>query len=132
MKSVTYIKRANIDDLTGFNQLVSSCGGQPLLRSTFGQFNFPSLVEYSYLNIIAGTEKGAIGYASFNDGGLAGQETESFDDLLDEIRTILPTVQVYFCFSHIILYLVAFVIVFIFFCSVLVDFQHFVSELLGH
>lgn len=67
------------------------------MRSIFGQFSFPALIEYSFLNIVAGTEKGVVAYASFNDGGLAGQETESFDDLLDEIKTILPTVQVCCC-----------------------------------
>ena len=90
MKSVKYLRKATIEDLGGFNQLVTACGGQPLLRSIFGQYNFPSLIENSYLSIIAATEKGTIAFASFNDGGLASQETESFDELLDHLRELIP------------------------------------------
>jgi len=90
MKNVKYIRLATVDDAPGFNQLVSSCGGQPLLRSVFGQYNYPALVEYSYISLIAANDKGTIAFASFNDGGLASQETESFDEYLDYIREILP------------------------------------------
>ena len=90
MKSVKYIRKATIEDSAGFSQLVSACGGQPLLRSIFGQYNYPSLIEFSYLTLVAASDKGTIAFASFNDGGLASQETESFDEYLDYLREILP------------------------------------------
>lgn len=91
MDKVTYIRGATIEDTPAFNNLVQACGGQPLLKSIFGQYNYSSLIEYSALTIIAGTENGALAFAAFNDGGIgSASEMDSFDEILDELRNVLP------------------------------------------
>lgn len=84
------IKLATIENNPEFNGLVNACGGQPLLKSIFGQYNFSSLVEFSYLTLIASNDKECLGFVAFNDGGLVSGEMESFDEILEELRPIIP------------------------------------------
>ena len=52
--STTYsIRRAEVEDLRMFSDLVNDQGGQAVFRATFGQFNYANLVEYTYLALVA-------------------------------------------------------------------------------
>jgi hypothetical protein len=120
---INSIRKASIEDNANFNSIVQACGGQPLLKSIFGQYNYSSLIEYSYLSIIATNEKGGVAFASFNDGGINSGEMESFDELMDELRHCIPVkVGTYFDFK---------IISFLYMHIFTLDFKYFILEFLG-
>ena len=46
------VRRSESEDGRYFNNLVTNLGGPNLFRALFGQYNFTSLVEYSYCSLI--------------------------------------------------------------------------------
>ena len=92
MKST--IRRAEIDDARVFSSLISDNGGSSYVKSSFGQFNFSSLVEFSYISLICGDENKASSFCSFNDGSIVGGEPESFEEAMDEVKQLVPEAKV--------------------------------------
>lgn len=89
----TSCHKSSVEDGAAFSSLINGLGGQSLYRALFGQYNFTSLVEYTYVTVSAKNEDGLLGgFASFNDG-LSG-DLESFDHFLEEIATIVPECSV--------------------------------------
>ena len=82
------IRRAEIEDSKAFNTLINGQGGQALFRASFGQYNFSSLVEYSYLSMVAyADDEICTAFASFSDSvSLAGE----FDETIEALQEILP------------------------------------------
>ena len=92
MTEVTYYK-STIEDGLGFSALINSLGGQSLYRSLFGQYNFTSLVEYSYLTISVVNGDGAFsGFISVNDG--LPNDVESFDTFVDAVSSTVSDCSV--------------------------------------
>lgn len=81
--------RATVDDGAAFSALINGLGGQSLYRALYGQYNFTSLVEYSYLTISAKNEEDVLGgFLSFNDA-LTG-DAEPFDEFLNRVSSAAP------------------------------------------
>ena len=88
--------RSTIDDGPAFTALINALGGQSLYRALFGQYNFTSLIEYTYLTISAKNDDGALGgFVSLNDG-LSGDE-DPLDIFLDKIKDFVPGCSVGDC-----------------------------------
>ena len=85
------VRRSEAEDGRLFNSLVTNLGGPNLFRALFGQYNYTSLVEYSYCSLIGLDESEQCGlFATFNDGMLTTQDTIPFNILLDALGEILP------------------------------------------
>ena len=94
----TTCHQSSVEDGAAFSSLINGLGGQSLYRALFGQYNFTSLVEYTYLTVSAKNDEGLMGgFASFNDG-LSG-DLESFDSFLAEIAAFVPGCSVRCVFS---------------------------------
>lgn len=78
------IRRSEIDDSSGFNDLLNYQGGQALFRATFGQFSFINLIEYSCLSLCCYTsEDECIGFVSLSDSG-------DFDSSIKSLKGVVP------------------------------------------
>jgi hypothetical protein len=85
------VRRSEAEDGRHFNNLVTNLGGPNLFRALFGQYNFTSLVEYSFCSLIGLNENDQCGlFATFNDGMLTTQDNVPFDILIDSLSGILP------------------------------------------
>mmetsp|Transcript_25436 Transcript_25436/g.42865 ORF Transcript_25436/g.42865 Transcript_25436/m.42865 type:complete len:1363 (+) Transcript_25436:41-4129(+) len=85
------VRRSESEDGRYFNNLVTNLGGPNLFRALFGQYNFTSLVEYSYCSLIGLNESDQCGlFATFNDGMLTTQDNVPFHELLDALTEVLP------------------------------------------
>jgi hypothetical protein len=84
------IRKAVVDDVRAFNGLINSLGGTNLFRALFGQYNFTSIIEYSYLSLITILNDSSVCFASFSDGLSNSTENISFDYIIEEISQIMP------------------------------------------
>ena len=83
-------RRAEFDDVRDFNNLINGLGGQSLFRAWFGQFNYATLLEYSYLSLICHSNKDiCVGFLSLNDSANSG-DLQSFEPILECIKQLLP------------------------------------------
>lgn len=81
--------KSTLEDGAAFSALINSLGGQSLYRALYGQYNYTSLVEYTYLSVSAKNEEGVVGgFVSLNDG-LPG-DIEPFHDFLEKIALAAP------------------------------------------
>ena len=85
------MRRSEAEDGRHFNNLVTNLGGPNVFRALFGQYNFTSLIEYSYYSLIGINESDQCGlFATFNDGMLTTQDNINFDILIDALTGVLP------------------------------------------
>lgn len=85
------VRRSEAEDGRHFNNLVTNLGGPNVFRALFGQYNFTSLVEYSYYSLIGLNENNQCGlFATFNDGMLTAQDNTPFHILVDALSDLVP------------------------------------------
>lgn len=84
-------RKAEIEDGRYFTGLINSLGGTNLFRALFGQYNYTSIIEYSYLTLIAIKDRDvSVGFASFNDGFISNPDNISFEYIIEEVSQIMP------------------------------------------
>ena len=90
------LRRGEQSDSRIFTGLINSSGGAPLFRATFGHFNFSTLLEYSYLTLIAistndDNEETCAGFLSINDSvSSSSTEQDSFDKTIEALSDYIP------------------------------------------
>ena len=96
----------------GFNKQLNNLGGISLFKATFGQFSLPSVIEYSYLSLVASDlpenstegENVCLGFMALNDSVSCNDaDPDTFTDAVEALKLYIPAVQVnivYFYISH--------------------------------
>lgn len=90
------IRRGEQSDSRIFTGLVNSSGGAALFRATFGHFNFSTLIEYSYLTLIALSrndegEEICVGFFCINDSiSSSSTESDAFDRAVETLSDYIP------------------------------------------
>jgi hypothetical protein len=84
MSASICVRRADFDDSKDLADLVNKTGGASIFKATFGNYNFSSLVENSYLSLLAEEQ------AEDVDGVLVSK-TASFVAVNDSVPLISDT-----------------------------------------
>lgn len=97
------ITRAEFDDIKALNSLVAKCGGITLVKATFGNYNFPTVVENSYLSLVAsetfvkdagGKDINCTAFLVLDDSNAIGSDGSNYMSLIEAISEYIPvTVQ---------------------------------------
>ncbi len=101
METQSYIttRRADFDDCKGLNSLVENTGGAAIYKASFGQFNFPSVIENSFLSIVVTEgfhtsetiqEENYVGFMCVNDTCSVNGDIDSFSDTIGYLKNYLP------------------------------------------
>lgn len=86
-----------------FNKQINNLGGIALFKATFGQFNLPSVIDYSYLSLVASDlpenssygEKTCLGFMALNDSVSCNDaDPDIFNDAINAVKLYIPGVQV--------------------------------------
>lgn len=84
---------ADFKHIQAFNQLVSVSGGLPLYKAIFGQFNYSTIVEFSYISLVYLPQDNietSYGFIAVNDSSYTLSSDDGFVDMFDAIKALLP------------------------------------------
>ena len=88
-------RRAEVDDVSTFNTLLNASGGPALFRATFGQYNYPAMIEGSISSLISVAEEEGkcLGFLVVNDSPTVSTENDTFLATVSSVATLLPDVK---------------------------------------
>jgi hypothetical protein len=93
------IKRAESSDINALNPLIDNSGGATLLKATFGPYNFHSIIETTFLTMIAAEVttygdssqvENSVGFLSINDSFSLSAEGDSLSIVIDFLNAYIP------------------------------------------
>lgn len=82
-------RKAELEDAHTFNRLISISGGQAIFKSWFGQYNYATLIEYSYLSLIfCDGEEEPKCFMALNDSA-SSSDLQFYEDCLIALKDII-------------------------------------------
>ena len=85
-------RKAQFEDVTLFNTLLNASGGPALFRATFGQYNYPMMIENSCISIMSVTkeQEKCLGFLVLNDSATVAVENDTFVAMIASIKPYIP------------------------------------------
>lgn len=87
---------AQLEDTRSFNAAVASQGGLPLFKAIFGQFNFSSLIEFSFSALFFGKrvegveDDVCVSFIAVHENVSSTAEPDAAEKVVDELSHIFP------------------------------------------